>query len=85
MGLFDFFKGPDINQGVKEYRESKGGILLDVRTPQEYKVGHIAGSRNIPLQNIRQAVNIIKNKKTDSKNGSVFLLQFFKEEEKLCQ
>ena len=64
MGLFDFFKGPDINQGVKEYRESKGGILLDVRTPQEYKVGHIAGSRNIPLQNIRQAANIIKNKKT---------------------
>ena len=26
MGLFNFFKGPDINQGVKEYRESKGGI-----------------------------------------------------------
>lgn len=63
MGLFDFFKGPDINQGVKEYRESDGAILLDVRTPQEYRVGHIAGSRNIPLQNIRQAINIIKNKK----------------------
>lgn len=50
MGFFDFLKGPDINQGVKEFRETSGAVLLDVRTPQEYQSGHIPGSVNVPLQ-----------------------------------
>ena len=33
MGFFDFLKGPDINQGVKEYSTTDGAVLLDVRTP----------------------------------------------------
>lgn len=52
MGFFDFLKGPDINQGVKEFQETSGGVLLDVRTPQEYQSGHIPGSINIPLQTL---------------------------------
>lgn len=50
MGFFDFLKGPDINQGVKEFQETSGGVLLDVRTPQEYASGHIPGSISVPLQ-----------------------------------
>ena len=48
MGVFNFLRGPDINQGVKEYGETGGALLLDVRTPQEYRAGHIPGSKNIP-------------------------------------
>ena len=40
MNIFDFFKQPDINKGLKEYAEAENAVLLDVRTPQEYGEGH---------------------------------------------
>lgn len=49
MGFFDFFKQPDVNQGVNDYRKAPGTVLLDVRTPEEYVDGHTPGSKNIPL------------------------------------
>lgn len=52
MGFFDFLKGPDINREVAAFRETPGGVLLDVRTPQEYGDGHIPGSVNAPLQTL---------------------------------
>jgi len=52
MGLFDFFKSVDINKGIEEYKSSEGALLLDVRTAQEYREGHIPGSVNISLQSI---------------------------------
>lgn len=58
MHLFDFLKSPDINQGIKEYHATPGAVLLDVRTPQEYKEGHISGSKNVPLQTIGNLTSI---------------------------
>ena len=55
MGIFDFWKQPDINQGVYEYLRSKDARLLDVRTPAEYIQGHIPGSMNLPLHNLEEA------------------------------
>ena len=52
MGLFDFFKAPAIDQGVVEYSETNGAVLLDVRTREEYQDGHIPGSINIPFQEL---------------------------------
>ena len=52
MGLFDFLKRPDINDGVKEYHNTPDAVLLDVRSPQEYQEGHIPGSKNVPLQRL---------------------------------
>lgn len=49
MGIFDFLMGPDINQGIQEYHAVPGAVLLDVRTPEEYRQGHIPGSKNVPL------------------------------------
>ena len=64
MRSFDFLKGPDINQGVKEYSTTDGAVLLDVRTPDEYRQGHIPGSKNVPLQSISKAADMIDNKST---------------------
>ena len=47
MGFFDFLKQPDVNQGVANYYNTPGAVLLDVRTPQEYSEGHIPESKNV--------------------------------------
>ena len=64
MGFFDFFKQPDINQGVKEYEATPGAVLLDVRTLEEYRGGHIPGSKNVPLQAIDKVTSVAENKDT---------------------
>ena len=64
MRFFDIWKQPDINKGLKAYQTTSGAILLDVRTPQEYAEGHIAGSRNIPLQTIDRTAEIAADKNT---------------------
>jgi len=61
MGFFDFLRQPDINKGIMEYRDAKGAILLDVRTPQEYREGHILGSKNVPLQTIDKISSVADN------------------------
>ena len=62
MGMFDFWKQPDITQGVYEFLRSKGARLLDVRTPAEYIQGHIPGSMNIPLHTIDDVEYFVDNK-----------------------
>ena len=64
MGIFDFFKQPDINQGVQEYKNATGAVLLDVRSPQEYREGHIPGSQNVPLQQLDKVEEVTENKDT---------------------
>ena len=62
MSIFDFFKQPDINKGLKEYAEKENAVLLDVRTPQEYRDGHIPGSKNVPLQTLDKVRSVVENK-----------------------
>ena len=64
MGIFDLFRMPDINQGLKSYMSSPGAVLLDVRTPGEYRGGHIPGSKNVPLQAIDKMTDIVENRDT---------------------
>ena len=64
MGFFDIFKQRDINQGIEEYKNKAGAVLVDVRTSQEYKEGHIPGSKNIPLQNMEKIELAVKTKET---------------------
>ena len=64
MSFFDFFKQPDVNQGVNEYQKTSNAVLLDVRTPAEYRSGHIPGSKNISLDAIDSVGSVAENKDT---------------------
>lgn len=48
------------NKMTKEELEKiidKGALIIDVRMKEEYKDGHIEGSLNIPLNEIKQATS----------------------------
>ncbi|MBQ0787229.1 MAG: rhodanese-like domain-containing protein [Oceanihabitans sp.] len=58
MGLLSFLFGNKKDK-IKEL-QSKGAIIIDVRTKGEYSQGGIPGSKNIPLQVITSRINEIK-------------------------
>ena len=41
----------------------QGAVIIDVRTPQEFKSGHAKGAINIPLQKIKNSTLKIKKYK----------------------
>ncbi|MBQ8141167.1 MAG: rhodanese-like domain-containing protein [Clostridia bacterium] len=65
MGFFDFLKQPDVNQGVRNYKNTAGAVLLDVHTPEEYSEGHIPESKNVPLQALDKVRTVVENKDTE--------------------
>ena len=64
MGLLNFFRQEDIDHLVEECKSVPGAVLIDVRTPAEYRDGHIPGSKNIPLQSIGNISSIISDRDT---------------------
>lgn len=61
MGLLDILFPKQGNQ-IKE-AFSQGAIIIDVRTAQEYRMGKVDGSINIPLDNVSKSMNKIKKYK----------------------
>ena len=61
MGLLSIFGIKSRAELVKEAME-EGAVIVDVRTPQEYKEGHIANSLNIPVHQIELRVSTLKKK-----------------------
>jgi phage shock protein E len=39
---------------------NNGAVIIDVRSPGEYKAGHVQGSKNYPLENIRSKIAEVK-------------------------
>ena len=58
MGFLNFLRKPDIDQGVKNFRADPGAVLLDVRTPGEYREVRIPGSKNVPLQQLDSVMDL---------------------------
>ncbi len=53
------FGSSNSSNGVKDLY-TKGAIVLDVRTREEFAYGHVQGSKNIPLNEIQARFNEIK-------------------------
>lgn len=64
MGFLERLKPYDINSGVERFEATTGAVLLDVRTGEEYAQGHIPGSRNVDVQDIGRAAELIQDKDT---------------------
>ena len=63
MGLLSFFgKSSTNNEALKSFVE-RGALIVDVRTPEEFRGGHVEGSVNIPLSALYARMNEIKDKK----------------------
>ncbi len=61
MSIFSIFGGNKTSEKVKALLD-KGALIVDVRTPDEYRSGHITESVNIPLNLIPNKVNELKRK-----------------------
>lgn len=59
MGFFDFIFGTKSRQ-LKDYLDS-GAIILDVRTQREWDKGHIEGAKHVPLDDLQNHVEELKN------------------------
>ena len=64
MGFLDFFFQTDINAGLAQFQADPKGVLLDVRTREEYTHGHIPGSQNLPLQEVTRIGTMVPDQST---------------------
>ena len=55
--IFGIGEQPDFAKLIKN-----GAILIDVRSKQEFNFGHIHGAINIPVEQLGNKLNKIKNK-----------------------
>ncbi len=64
MGFFGLFGDGKEGSSIEEYLKG-GAVVIDVRTVEEFKEGHVKGSKNIVLNTIPGRVKEIKamNKK----------------------
>ena len=64
MSFIDLITGAIINRGVDRWRATGGAVLIDVRSEEEYGQGHIPGSVNIPLNDIKRVLQEYPKKET---------------------
>jgi rhodanese-related sulfurtransferase len=58
-------KSVSVDELQEALKDPKGKQVIDVREVQEYRNGHIQGARNIPLGQVKSAVNgIPKDRET---------------------
>ncbi|MEQ8474833.1 rhodanese-like domain-containing protein [Fulvivirga sp.] len=55
--MLGFGNTPDYKDLLKS-----GGIIIDVRSPQEFKTGNISGSKNYPLNELDKHLTKLKDK-----------------------
>ncbi len=53
----------NINEGIASWKNT-GGVLLDVRDQEDYEMGHIASSVNVPAQRVIDVLEQIPDKNT---------------------
>ena len=51
-----FLKRTNINDALEEYRRTPCAFLVDVRTADEFRLGHIPGAISVPLSTIETTI-----------------------------
>ena len=59
MGILDILGFGNKANEIKEFINN-GAVILDVRTPEEFKEGHIKGAKNIALHSLNGKLAEIK-------------------------
>lgn len=59
MGILSFLGIKSKSEKVKEFLVQKAAII-DVRTPAEFRQGHLKNSKNIPLDKINSSISKLK-------------------------
>ena len=54
----------DIDSYMQDHHGQNNHVLIDVRTPGEFKSGHVAKAKNIPLDSISKQMKQIPKDKT---------------------
>ena len=54
MGYYDEMPFLDINEGLEEMACFNDALLIDVRTPDEYREGHVPGAVNIEAGSLKR-------------------------------
>lgn len=77
-------------KSMEELIKSGEASIIDVRTPAEFAAGHVAGSINIPLNEIAIRLDEIKSKKNillccASGNRSAMVTEFLKQNGIACE
>ena len=63
MGLFSFLTGNNNNNVQLVQAIKDGALLVDVRSPAEFRSGSVPGAINIPLDTITQQLSRFKGAK----------------------
>ena len=63
-----FLVASEAGQGVRtsfeDYRLiNRGGLVIDVRKPEEYAAGHIVNARNVALDSLQKGDDVVKKQK----------------------
>lgn len=59
LGLGCAGAGADANANEAQQWVAEGAMLLDVRTPEEFRSGHLRGAVNIPVQELADRIDEI--------------------------
>ncbi len=63
--MFSFLKNVFAAEAEQDYKQlvQKGAQLVDVRSPEEFRTGHIKNAVNIPLQQLDKSISKLNKQK----------------------
>ena len=73
MGYYDDIPELDINEGLEEMACFDDAVLIDVRTPDEYREGHVPGAVNIEAKMFRRRNRAKAEKLLPARDAHIFV------------
>lgn len=64
MSLFNMFKRETVNEAIERFNVTEGGVLIDLRDPQDYEDGHIARAIQLSPSKLDQIDQYVQGKDT---------------------